>query len=313
MSLETSLFTADASDWEPAPRSRLSRQRRKRASGKSYEYRDAPAQSPEYRANLDDPIERRQLADLAEERGQNVLGHSATEHRQIASEQEFDRDRMIPAIRKSQLGYQYGGQRGDPPHDVDATDHGSRTRRWHNVATIGRFIDDPTLSDEDLLGHVARLMRQGKIEATFQPERSHPWLVHEFISLRDNPMARGSTGMDGDEWLRKQFRRRTEDLHVRPVEGAIGYDPAHEVMDAVRAAAYDAARGEHDYVETEDGRLLERVQKKIPVLGPRRLARFLNELRMRGKIQQSSLVGITYARLSDKEYAAEKVARGIKP
>ncbi len=82
MSIVTSLFAANASDWKPAPRAR-GKQRRKRPGG-GWEYREAEPEkaSPiEEGADLNDPLHRRQLADLAEEMGQPVRGASPEQHR----------------------------------------------------------------------------------------------------------------------------------------------------------------------------------------------------------------------------------------
>ncbi len=73
--------------WQPV-KSNANRQRRRRKNGR-WEYRDAPkkeppAQQPEDRASLDDPLERRQLGDMAEERGALVRGQTAEQHRAAA-------------------------------------------------------------------------------------------------------------------------------------------------------------------------------------------------------------------------------------
>ncbi len=161
MNLDDSLFVAFSDDWKPSVyRGGKNNKKPCMRNGKGVPRSMTAAErfqhAPETMTDLNDPLERRQLADLHEDRGNASL---ASEHRQAARDVEIDRT-LASSLRHFHLHVSpptadvtlVRGIFGSPRRLVRATSLRQAARR-----------QDPSLSDDEFLQAINRLNKTSRL------------------------------------------------------------------------------------------------------------------------------------------------------
>lgn len=248
---------ADESGWQPVKKN-PARVRKRNAAGTRWMYKDAPKEEAksdqtapiEQGADLGDPLHRKQLADLADERGQPVRGQSASEHRDAAVRLERQ-----AAIRK---GYQYLILFKEY-NDEDGTGSVPRDRLFEKSQEAM-----PSLTREQFDEEIGKLKSEGHVDDRDRWEQGKGDVPH-VASSRTGPLdpgrgerEKGRKQRREEEWARRDAEESGRASVTSAIEGMKG------VGHRLRSNGYQS-RSQIEHEVTAIHEAMKKANESIPL------------------------------------------------